>query len=77
MNDLQWQLPGSFNFGRDVIDAIAGSHPDRLALIWCDQSGRERRYKSLDEMPPEMRRAFEQAARAHREEHGPNSHWPV
>ncbi|MBK7250982.1 MAG: AMP-binding protein [Gammaproteobacteria bacterium] len=44
MNDLQWQLPGSFNFGRDVIDAIAGSHPDRLALIWCDQSGRERRY---------------------------------
>lgn len=45
--------------------------------IVTDESGVERRYKSLDEMPPEMRRAFEQAARAHREEHGPNSHWPV
>lgn len=42
-----------------------------------DESGRERRYKSLDEMPPEVRREMEKAMRDRRKEHGPNSHWPL
>lgn len=41
---FQWELPTTFNFGRDVIDAIALEDPDRLALIWCDEAGAEERY---------------------------------
>ena len=44
MYDCDWQLPATFNFGRDVVDAIAHTEPDRLALIWCNQAGCERRY---------------------------------
>ncbi len=42
--DFAWNLPGTFNFGRDVVDAIAHAEPDKLALIWCDESGNERRF---------------------------------
>jgi len=41
---FRWQLPGTFNFGRDVVDAWAAKTPDRVALIWCDDSGKEERY---------------------------------
>lgn len=41
---FNWQLPGTFNFGRDVVDAWAAKTPDRAALIWCDDSGKEERY---------------------------------
>lgn len=44
MTGFEWQIPETFNFGRDVVDEIARSEPDALALIWCNQSGRERRY---------------------------------
>ncbi len=44
MNDDDWQLPDAFNFGRDVVDAIARSDPDRPALIWRNQAGCERRH---------------------------------
>lgn len=42
-----------------------------------DESGRERRYQSLDEMPPEVRREMEKAMRDRRQEHGPKSDWPL
>lgn len=41
---VAWQSSQTFNFGRDVVDAIARFQPDKLALIWCDPSGREKRY---------------------------------
>jgi acyl-coenzyme A synthetase/AMP-(fatty) acid ligase len=41
---FSWSLPTTFNFGRDVVDAIAASEPDKLALIWCDETGREQRF---------------------------------
>ncbi len=44
MTNFEWQLTDTFNFGRDVVDAIAHSEPGKLALIWCDQSGREHRF---------------------------------
>ena len=44
MTNFEWQLTDTFNFGRDVVDAIAHSEPGKLALIWCDQSGREQRF---------------------------------
>lgn len=42
--DFAWSLPDTFNFGRDVVDAWARRAPDKLALIWCDESGNERRF---------------------------------
>ncbi|WP_372659321.1 acyl-CoA synthetase [Hydrogenophaga sp.] len=41
---FRWNLPKTFNFGRDVVDAWAAKTPDREALIWCDESGKEERY---------------------------------
>ena len=36
------ETPATFNFGVDVVDAWARD-PSRLALIWCDAAGNERR----------------------------------
>ena len=42
-----WQVPADFNFGSDIIDELARD-PARLALIWCDESGEERRLTFAD-----------------------------
>lgn len=42
-----------------------------------DKSGRERRYKSLDEMPPEVRREIEKSMRDRHDDHEPNPEWPL
>ena len=46
-NDLyrrfRWELPEMFNFASDVVDAWA-KDPEKLALLWCDETGREERY---------------------------------
>ena len=38
-----WEIPPTFNFAADVVDAWARD-PGKLALLWCDESGREERY---------------------------------
>jgi acyl-coenzyme A synthetase/AMP-(fatty) acid ligase len=38
-----WELPETFNFAADVVDAWAAD-PAKLALVWCDETGRETRY---------------------------------
>lgn len=38
----------SFNFGYDVVDAIAAAEPDRPALIWCNPEGEEHRFSFGD-----------------------------
>ena len=45
---FRWELPETFNYARDVVDAIAAATPDKLALIWCDDSERERRFTFAD-----------------------------
>jgi acyl-coenzyme A synthetase/AMP-(fatty) acid ligase len=40
---FRWQLPAAFNFAADVVDVWARD-PEKLALLWCDESGREERY---------------------------------
>ena len=40
---FRWQVPPTFNFAADVVDAWARD-PEKLALLWCDESGREERY---------------------------------
>jgi acyl-coenzyme A synthetase/AMP-(fatty) acid ligase len=37
------EVPPTFNFAADVVDAWA-KEPEKLALLWCDESGREARY---------------------------------
>lgn len=41
---FDWDLPSTFNFGRDVVDAFATAKPPKLALIACDESGQEQRF---------------------------------
>jgi len=45
--DFTWQVPERFNFGGDVVDAWA-EDPQRLALIWSDDKGQERRFTFED-----------------------------
>jgi acyl-coenzyme A synthetase/AMP-(fatty) acid ligase len=45
--DFAWELPESFNFGGDVVDRYA-EDPDRLALVWCNGDGAERRFTYAD-----------------------------
>lgn len=40
---FRWDVPAAFNFAADVVDAWA-KDPEKLALLWCDESGREERY---------------------------------
>ena len=42
-----WQVPETFNYGGDVVDAWA-EEPDRLALIWTNEAGEERRFSYAD-----------------------------
>jgi acyl-coenzyme A synthetase/AMP-(fatty) acid ligase len=44
---FRWQVPESFNFGADVVDALAADE-ERLALIWCDEAGAEARFTFAD-----------------------------
>ncbi len=34
-------IPESFNFAFDVVDVIAEQEPDKVAMVWCDDKGRE------------------------------------
>ncbi len=54
-------LPERFNFGYDVVDEYARLDPDKLALLWCDDHGRERRFSFAD-----MKRYSDKAANAFR-----------
>lgn len=37
-------VPEHFNFAYDVVDEWAANAPDKLALVWCDEHGREARF---------------------------------
>ena len=41
-------LPETFNFGFDVVDAIAAQEPGRRALVWCNDHGEERVFTMAD-----------------------------
>lgn len=34
-------IPANFNFAHDVVDWYADNEPERRALVWCDDKGRE------------------------------------
>lgn len=39
---FQIKYPDSYNFGYDVVDALARLAPEQRALVWCDTEGGER-----------------------------------
>lgn len=46
--DLDFHYPDNFNFGYDVIDALAAKSPDKRALVWCNTEGEEHSFSFAD-----------------------------
>jgi len=44
LTSFSLQYPDHFNFGYDVVDAIADQTPDKTALVWCNAHGAERTF---------------------------------
>jgi len=41
IKDFSIIVPENFNFAYDVVDEMAARHPDKVALVWCDDKGRK------------------------------------
>jgi acetyl-CoA synthetase len=41
INKFEIKVPENFNFAYDVVDEIAKSTPDKIAMVWCDDKGAE------------------------------------
>lgn len=37
-------VPDNFNFAYDIVDEIAKKSPDKTAMVWCDEQGREAKF---------------------------------
>ncbi|MDR1696535.1 MAG: AMP-binding protein [Endomicrobium sp.] len=42
------KVPDGFNFGFDIVDAIAGAEPEKKAMIWCNEEGDEKTFTFAD-----------------------------
>jgi len=42
--DFKIIVPENFNFGYDVVDVYAEEHPDKVALVWCNDSGEDKTF---------------------------------
>ena len=47
-SSFAWNLPTTFNYGRDVIDEWARKTPGHKALIWCDEAGNTEHFTFAD-----------------------------
>ncbi len=50
LNKFEINVPDNFNFGYDVIDAIAIEEPEKLAMIWINEAGEEHKFTYADLM---------------------------
>jgi len=48
IENYRLKIPTNFNFGYDVIDEWAKEDPDKLALVWCNDHGQEKRFTFRD-----------------------------
>lgn len=48
MRNFKIEVPENFNFGYDVVDAQAAANPDKVALLWTDEHGTEKRFTFAD-----------------------------
>ena len=60
---LTLNYPENFNFGYDVVDAIADETPDKRAMVWCNTENEERIFTFADikENSNKMANVFENA----------------
>jgi acetyl-CoA synthetase len=42
------EVPKNFNFAYDIVDKIAEETPDKTAMVWCDDQGRNARFTFAD-----------------------------
>lgn len=47
-NNFDINMPENFNFGYDVVDALAEKTPDAKAMIWCNDHGEEHIFTFAD-----------------------------
>ncbi len=48
IKNLSIKVPDNFNFAYDIVDAWADKEPDKKALVWCDDSGRNAEFTFKD-----------------------------
>ena len=48
LQDIKFHVPENFNFAYDVVDVLAKKSPDRLAMLWCNDEGEERKFTFSD-----------------------------
>lgn len=48
LEKITLNYPENFNFGYDVVDAVAGQTPDKRALVWCNTENEERTFTFSD-----------------------------
>jgi len=48
LTSVEYIIPDDFNFGFDIVDKIAEQTPDKLAMLWCNEAGDERRLSFKD-----------------------------
>ena len=48
IQNLHINVPENFNFAYDVVDAYAAEQPDKKALLWTDDHGKERQFTFAD-----------------------------
>ena len=41
-------IPNTFNYAYDVVDVLAGEQPNKRAMVWCNDKGRERIFTFAD-----------------------------
>ncbi len=48
LTDFTLNYPDNFNFGYDVVDAIAAETPEQRAVVWCDMEGNTKIFSFQD-----------------------------
>lgn len=41
VENFKINVPNNFNFAYDIVDQIASTTPDKVAIVWCDEKGTE------------------------------------
>ena len=60
---LELSYPENFNFGYDVVDAIAAQTPEKPALVWCNTENEEHvfTFRDIEENSNRMANVFRDA----------------
>ena len=63
LTQFELDYPDNFNFGYDVVDAIADETPEKTALVWCNAEGEERIFSfgELKELSNKAANVFQRA----------------